>query len=145
MVAVVLLLHVAEDTVINLYWDFVESFHNGYEHCRRILNADVYGERFMLSSTERITFRTYWMPSHLLEDPEMSRKKSKNPMPTPGWVEMWHKLGNNHADVLAADACKRFDLNSRVADPIIERAQQVKIIQKRIASIICHLPSLPKH
>ncbi len=84
------------------------------------------------------------MPSHLLEDPERRRKCSKDPKPIPSWVQHWHKLGNQHADILAAEACKRFDVAEELADPIINRISQLKLIQKRLAAIICHLPERPK-
>ena len=85
------------------------------------------------------------MLSHLLDDPDRKRKRStKNPRPILDWIQHWHKVGNNHADILASEARERFDLDGAVAKPVVVRVEQLKLIQKRIASIICHLPSRPK-
>ena len=65
-------------------------------------------------------------------------------MPTPDWVQHWHKLGNHHADVLANEACKRFDVHDDVAQPVIARVNELQLIQKRLATIICNMPHRPK-
>ncbi len=62
----------------------------------------------------------------------------------PGWVEHWHKVGNNYADLLAKEACKIFDVVDSLAAPVIRRINDLKLIQKRLASIVCHLPNRPK-
>ncbi len=85
------------------------------------------------------------MPSHLPEDPERKRCKSKDPMPIPDWAQLWHKLGNHHADLLATEAGKTFALHEDIANPIIQRVSELQLIQKRLASIICYMPHRPKN
>ena len=65
-------------------------------------------------------------------------------MPIPEWVQRWHKIGNHHADLLATEACKMYDIPEEVAQPVVERVAELKLIQKRISSIICHMPNRPK-
>ena len=55
-----------------------------------------------------------------------------------------HKVGNNYADLLAKEACKIFDVVDSLAAPVIRRINDLKLIQKRLASIVCHLPNRPK-
>ncbi len=146
-IVLVLIGHLADNSVVNYYGDnenFVDCFNKGYEHCRQTLNADIYQDIFLLLSRKNISFAPYWMPSHLLDDPDRRRKKSKDPKPVPAWVEHWHKVGNNNADILASEACKRFDVSAELADPIINRIKQLKLIQNRLASIIRHLPERPR-
>ena len=47
-------------------------------------------------------------------------------------------VGNSHADIWATDACKIFDVKPDLADLIFKRINNLKLVQKRLASIICH-------
>ncbi len=145
--ALVLIMHLEDHAVVDYFGDnqsFVDNFNKGYEYCRTTLNADIYQEIFRLIGSKCIKFIPHWMPSHLLSDPERKRKRSKKPKPVPDWVEYWHKVGNDHADGLASEACKSFEVDAGLAQPVIDRVSDLKLIQRRLASVICHLPSRPK-
>ncbi len=146
-VVVILLTHVARGANVNYFSDnhnFVDAFKKGFDFCRTTLNSDIYIEIFTLIHQKGIVFTPHWMPSHLLEDPKRKRCKSKDPKPTPDWVQRWHIIGNYHADLMATEACKAFDVEDHLAYPIISRAREIKLVQARISSIICHLPHRPK-
>ena len=86
-VALVLLGHLQNGSVVNYYGDnetCEDTFNKGCEHCRTTLNADIFQDIFCSINSKGISFSPHWMPSHLLEDPERRRKKSKNPKPVPG-------------------------------------------------------------
>ncbi len=78
-IVLVLLGLLAENYVVTYYGDnenSVDSFNKGYEYCRTTLDADIFQDMFCLLARKRISFKPFWMPSHLLEDPE--RKRNKN-------------------------------------------------------------------
>ncbi len=76
-----------------------------------------------------------WMPSHLLEKPEKGDYSC---------VSNLDILGNEHADKLAVSAAKQACVTLDVSAPILYYFSLVKIIQKRLATILINLPNRPK-
>ncbi len=74
--ALVLLLHLAPNTVVNFFSDnkvFVDAFNKGFDYCRGILNSDFYQDIFDLMQEKHVSFLVFWMPNHLDDDPDKER------------------------------------------------------------------------
>ncbi len=146
--ALLLLTHLAENTVVDFYGDndnFVEHYNKGYDFCRQQLNASIYVQIFQILKDKNITLNAWWMPSHLLDDPDRRNRCSSNPKPTPAWVGMFHKLGNQHADNIATEECRKCALPDGIAKQYVDRVFQLKIIQMRIACVFMNLLHRIKH
>ena len=130
--------HLQHDAVAVFYSDnetFVKSYNLGFFHCKGILNADIYEHIFNVINDKRLDITVFWMPSHLLDDPDRKREK-----PTPLWVAHMRKLGNHHADRLAGLAASYYQLHKDIVRPIIKNLKLVRVIQRRLYSIVCILP-----
>ncbi len=141
--ALVLLLHLAPNTVVNCYSDnkvFVDAFNKGFDYCRGILNSDFYQDIFNLMQEKHVSFLVFWMPNHLDDDPDKERAT-----PAPEWVTQVHINGNGHADRLAKFACRQYDLPSDIAKQIIANLQLVKHIQLRLTAVLCNMPHRTIH
>ncbi len=80
----------------------------------------------------------YWMPSHP-DNPEAKTKKGK-PKVRPVWVHDYDIKGNKEADELADRAAEIAELPGWLVEPLIDNIRMVRLIQLRIATIVCNLP-----
>ena len=53
-------------------------------------------------------------------------------------------MGNRHADRLASLAAQYAQVTNDIAKPIVQYIDRARIIQLRLANIVCNLPSRPR-
>jgi len=115
-----------------------DTFHKGKDRALMSQAADLFDRLFAVIRFRNITLDLKWMPSHL-NDPEKAKK-----VKVPGFVTPWHIDGNVFIDNVATQAAALHRVSSSVADPILKRVNNLKLIQLRIAAIIKDLPSRKK-
>ncbi len=105
-------------------------------------NADLYKLLFDFIKNKRLDLTVYCMPSHL-DNPEANTKKGK-PKVRPVWVhETLHDYdikGNKEVDEPAERAAEIAELPGWLVEPLINNIRMVRLIQLRIATIVCNLP-----
>ena len=78
------------------------------------------------------------MPSHL-DNPPAKTKKGK-PKVRPVWVHDHDIKGNKEVDKLADRAAEIAELPGWLVEPLIDNVRMVRLIQLRLATIVCNLP-----
>ncbi len=76
----------------------------------------------------------WWLPSHLPDDLHKERK-----IPIPNWAQHHHMLGNQHADRLALQAAKAYELDPEAIKPIVKITYDTKLILMCLATVVVNL------
>ncbi len=97
-------------------------------------NADLYFTLFSTAAEKGLRISVTWMPSHLT--PEEDR---------PDHVTALDLKGNEFADLHAGVIAKKVCLPLNVVAKVIYYYNLVKRIQKRLVTILTHLPNRVKH
>ena len=90
-------------------------------------NADLWQNLWDLLEERKISLKVKWVKSHAME--------------TPVWFDQLRLtlqalMGNSCADVLAARGSDLDEVDSKIADKVINLIERVQLVQKRIVAIL---------
>ena len=111
-----------------------ETHAKGPNSARNTSNCDLWDEVYQHVNDKSLTLRVRWMPSHLAEG-----KKVR-----PASVTDHDIVANDKADELASTAAELVQLPTPFAVNHVHYVQLARNIQKRLASILMHLPNRTK-
>jgi len=129
---------VEEEGTVNYFIDnqaVCDTYHKGYDRALLSQAADLFHRLFAVIRLRKVTLTLSWMPSHL-KDPAKRKKVT-----VPSFVTDWHIDANDYIDNVANQAAALHAVPPSVAQPILKRANDLKLVQLRCADIIKSLPS----
>jgi hypothetical protein len=133
---VLLISHVSDNSDVEFITDNEGVYlkvQAGPNACTTSSNCKLYADLFTMIREKSVKLNIRWMPSHL--------KDLGDALVLPIGVSMVDVHGNDQADLLAGMSADDFKLANAVTKGHIHYVKLVSKIQRRLATILIHLPS----
>jgi len=112
----------------------VKFFNKGKDRALGSSNQDMFASIFRNIEDKGLVVRVVWIPSHT----------DKTHKELPDYITQVDVQGNKEADVLADTAAHYANLPLNETRPVLRAINRIKVIQRRLAAIVCSLPKRVK-